>query len=62
MIHWLASAYAKKGITVNGVAPALIANTNMVPGPNGELEKSEPSSAAYLPVLPTSLLSLSLEP
>lgn len=30
LIHWLASAYAKKGITVNGVAPALIEDTKMV--------------------------------
>ena len=32
LIHWLASAYAKKGITVNGVAPALITETGMIPG------------------------------
>ena len=41
MIHWLAGAYAKKGVTVNGVAPALIMDTNMIPGPNGVLENSK---------------------
>jgi len=37
-------AYAKKGITVNGVAPALIQETKMLPGDgdaNGELVKSK---------------------
>ncbi|KAK3050682.1 hypothetical protein LTR09_008048 [Extremus antarcticus] len=29
-IHWLAGNVAKKGITVNGVAPALIGDTNMM--------------------------------
>lgn len=29
-IHWFANNVAKKGITVNGVAPALIAETNMM--------------------------------
>ena len=29
-IHWLANNVAKKGITVNGVAPALIGGTNMM--------------------------------
>ncbi|KAF2464333.1 3-oxoacyl-reductase [Lindgomyces ingoldianus] len=32
LVHWLAQAYAKKGITVNGVAPALIERTKMLPG------------------------------
>jgi 3-oxoacyl-[acyl-carrier protein] reductase len=40
MIHWLANAYAKKGITVNGIAPALIQDTKMLPGSNEELSKS----------------------
>jgi 3-oxoacyl-[acyl-carrier protein] reductase len=40
MIHWLANAYAKKGITVNGVAPALIEDTKMLPGSTEELSKS----------------------
>ena len=41
MIHWLASAYAKRGITINGVAPALITGTSMLPGTNEELEMSK---------------------
>ena len=42
LIHWLAGAYAKKGITVNGVAPALIGDTKMLPGDSTELAKSKP--------------------
>jgi NAD(P)-dependent dehydrogenase (short-subunit alcohol dehydrogenase family) len=41
MIHWLATTYAKKGITVNGIAPALIEQTKMLPGSNEELAKSK---------------------
>lgn len=41
MVHWIANAYAKKGITVNGIAPALIQDTKMLPGNNEELSKSE---------------------
>jgi NAD(P)-dependent dehydrogenase (short-subunit alcohol dehydrogenase family) len=41
MIHWLANTYAKKGITVNGVAPALIQDTKMLPGSSDELSKSK---------------------
>ena len=41
LVHWLASAYAKKGITVNGVAPALIQETKMLPRTDEELAKSE---------------------
>lgn len=37
LIHWLAGAYGKKGITVNGVAPALIEDTKMLPGSTAEL-------------------------
>ncbi|ORY18219.1 3-oxoacyl-reductase [Clohesyomyces aquaticus] len=32
LIHWLASTYAKAGISVNGIAPALIERTGMLPG------------------------------
>ena len=42
MIHWLAGTYAKKGITVNGEAPALIGATKMFPGDSQELAKSNP--------------------
>jgi NAD(P)-dependent dehydrogenase (short-subunit alcohol dehydrogenase family) len=41
MIHWLATTYAKKGITVNGIAPALIEQTKMLPGSSEELAKSK---------------------
>ena len=37
LVHWLATAYAQKGITVNGVAPALIEETKMLPGAHAEL-------------------------
>ena len=36
LIHWLAGNGAKKGITVNGVALALIEDTKMLPGGQGE--------------------------
>ncbi|KAK8205071.1 3-oxoacyl-reductase [Phyllosticta capitalensis] len=42
LIHWLAGAYSQKGITVNGVAPALIEETAMLPGRNDELAKKIP--------------------
>jgi len=42
LVHWLAGAYAKKGITVNGVAPALIAETKMLPGATAELSAKIP--------------------
>jgi 3-oxoacyl-[acyl-carrier protein] reductase len=32
LVHWLAGYYAKTGVTVNGVAPALIEDTKMLPG------------------------------
>jgi NAD(P)-dependent dehydrogenase (short-subunit alcohol dehydrogenase family) len=41
LIHWLAGAYSKSGITVNGVAPALIQGTTMLPGNNEDLAKRE---------------------
>lgn len=41
LIHWLAGAYSKSGITVNGVAPALIQDTAMLPGSNEELANSK---------------------
>ncbi|KAI9716380.1 MAG: hypothetical protein M1828_000369 [Chrysothrix sp. TS-e1954] len=41
LIHWLSSAYCSKGITANGVAPALIQDTAMLPGNNGELATSK---------------------
>ena len=40
-IHWLAGNVAKKSITVNGIAPALIEETAMLPGGTAELASSE---------------------
>ncbi|RMZ82136.1 hypothetical protein DV737_g2184, partial [Chaetothyriales sp. CBS 132003] len=42
LIHWLAATYAKSGVTINGVAPALIQDTAMLPGSNEELAKKIP--------------------
>ena len=39
--QWLAGAYSRTGVTINGVAPALIQETTMLPGNNEELAKSE---------------------
>lgn len=44
LVHWLAGAYATSGVTINGVAPALIQETTMLPGNNEELAKSKFSS------------------
>lgn len=41
LVHWLSQWYGPKGITVNGVAPALIQDTKMLPGDPGELAKSK---------------------
>jgi 3-oxoacyl-[acyl-carrier protein] reductase len=43
LVHWLAGHYAKTGVTVNAVAPALIEETKMLPGggDRGTLEASE---------------------
>ncbi|KAL9108451.1 MAG: hypothetical protein Q9227_006785 [Pyrenula ochraceoflavens] len=42
LIHWLAGAYAKTGVTVNGIAPALIEETKMLPGGGEELVNKIP--------------------
>ncbi|KAH0833625.1 hypothetical protein AYO21_10915 [Fonsecaea monophora] len=42
LVHWLAGAYAKTGITINGVAPALIEETKMLPGGTAELSAKIP--------------------
>lgn len=49
LIHWLSMWYCKKGITVNGVAPALIGETKMLPGENEELAKSKSFGFHQLP-------------
>ncbi|KAF2085496.1 putative short-chain dehydrogenase/reductase [Saccharata proteae CBS 121410] len=42
LVHWLAAACSTSGITVNGVAPALIQETAMLPGSSEELSKKIP--------------------
>jgi len=42
LVHWLSQAYCTKGITVNGIAPALIRDTKMFPGNYEELAKKIP--------------------
>jgi 3-oxoacyl-[acyl-carrier protein] reductase len=42
LVHWLNGAYVSKGITVNGIAPALIEETKMLPGSNEELRMKIP--------------------
>jgi 3-oxoacyl-[acyl-carrier protein] reductase len=42
LIHFLAAQFAADGITVNGLAPALIADTAMLPGDPAELAQRVP--------------------
>ncbi|KAI0782098.1 3-oxoacyl-reductase [Abortiporus biennis] len=42
LIHWIASRYAKLGITSNGIAPALIEETKMIPAGNDVLRSQIP--------------------
>ena len=42
LTHFLASRYAPAGVTVNGLAPALITDTGMLPGDPGELRRRIP--------------------
>ncbi|GAO51250.1 hypothetical protein G7K_5357-t1 [Saitoella complicata NRRL Y-17804] len=42
LVHWLSQHYAHKGITVNAVAPALIADTTLLPGNPEDLAKKIP--------------------
>lgn len=41
LVHWLAGNVARKGITVNALAPALVEETGMLPAGGEELAKSE---------------------
>ena len=43
-IHWLATRIATKGITVNGVAPALIGDTTMMGASDDEATKKRAES------------------
>jgi len=42
LIHWLSNKYAKEGITTNGIAPALIEGTIMLPGDSSTLKSKIP--------------------
>lgn len=53
LIHWLAGNLAKKGITVNGVAPAVISGTAMmVSADDPEKEKMIAQSTFAVAVIP----------
>jgi 3-oxoacyl-[acyl-carrier protein] reductase len=43
LTHFLASRYAPAGVTVNGLAPALITETGMLPGDPEELRRQIPA-------------------
>jgi 3-oxoacyl-[acyl-carrier protein] reductase len=42
LTHFLASRYAAAGVTVNGLAPALVTETGMLPGDPEELRRQIP--------------------
>jgi 3-oxoacyl-[acyl-carrier protein] reductase len=42
LTHFLASRYAPAGVTVNGLAPALVTETGMLPGDPAELRRRVP--------------------
>ncbi|KAJ7485188.1 NAD-binding protein [Mycena galericulata] len=42
LVHWLATRYAKDGITCNAVAPALIEDTTMMANPSDEIKNMIP--------------------
>ncbi|KAJ7334828.1 NAD-binding protein [Mycena albidolilacea] len=42
LVHWLATRYAKDGITCNAVAPALIEDTTMMANPSDEIKSMIP--------------------
>ena len=42
LVHWLARSVAAAGVTVNGIAPALVADTAMLPGDTEELRTRVP--------------------
>ena len=43
LTHFLASRYASSGVTVNGLAPALITETGMLPGDPEDLRQQIPA-------------------
>ncbi|ESK95402.1 3-ketoacyl-acyl carrier protein reductase [Moniliophthora roreri MCA 2997] len=49
LLHWVASRYAKDGITCNAVAPALIIETGMVANPTEEMKNMIPVGRLGVP-------------
>jgi 3-oxoacyl-[acyl-carrier protein] reductase len=47
-VHWLAGNVAKKGVTVNAVAPALIGDTNMLGSADDEEMQKKVASSKLL--------------
>src|SRR2546422_9797665 len=55
LIHFLASRLAATGVTVNALAPALVAETRMLPSDPAQLRgRCRPAGSASHPRLPTS--------
>lgn len=48
-VHWLADNVAKKGVTVNAVAPALITDTAMLGNPGSEETEKRLAQSEYWP-------------
>ena len=61
MIHFLAMKYAKNGITINGVAPALIEDTTMLPQGSDELRARVPVGRLGKPEEVASVVQLMVE-
>lgn len=72
-VHWLGGNVAKKGITVNAIAPALIEDTAMLPGggddaklkekiPVGRLGRPEEIAETVMWMVNTSYLTRKIVP
>ena len=61
MIHFLAMKYAKDGVTFNGVAPALIEDTTMLPQGSDELRARVPVGRLGKPEEVASVVQLMVE-
>jgi 3-oxoacyl-[acyl-carrier protein] reductase len=57
-VHWLAKNVAKKGITVNAVAPALIGGTNMMDSQQGDEVQKRIASSMLCTISESGLISL----
>jgi len=61
MIHFLAMKYAKNGVTFNGIAPALIEDTTMLPQGSDELRARIPVGRLGKPEEVASIVQLMVE-